>query len=313
MRASSGRDAAGAPPASSAWPGLLAAAWMASSLCGCTNDYDGLAGSAASTGSASSSGAGGATGSGGAGGAGAASSSSASNGGSAGDGGAGGGLDESLIFAHTKSAFYRYRPEANTLLKAADFDGCHDVKDIALDNVGRMYATSYDGALYTVDTSTGACDELEDSNTGYYPESLGWVPAGAIDQDPWLVAYDGNDYLRIDPASGVSAVVTAGVLGAVEGIDLVAPKGGDGWAIVSGVGCENHCLAPIQLATGAITGVQQAFGVYDVYGLAWHQGIAYGFHHTGAVYAVEPGMPVTLILPDPGGEPEAVVGAASRP
>lgn len=290
----------------------------------CTNDFDAIEpmpSSAASSGATGSGAGGGASASSGAAGPGGASASSARGSGGAGPGGGGGnggaGPRPSRIWLHSKYAFYRYQPESDTITKVADFQDCSDIEEIAVDDAMHMWATSYDGILYEVNMVDGACIELGDHNSGYYPESLAWVPAGVLGTDfpaePALVAYRDQAYARIDLSTTSAASVQEGALGSFEAIDLTVPATGDAWALVEGPGCADHCLTAIDPATGATMGQPQEFGTLDMYGLAWHDGTAYGFHHSGKVLAIEPGQQVFVAHAVQVGDPDEIVGAASAP
>ncbi len=108
------------------------------------------------------------------------------------------------VYAHSPTTLYRLDPNTLQVDTVADFNGCGEVIDIALDKDSNLYGTSFTG-LYRINRDTAVCTEIA---TGSYPNSLSFVPAGVLDPaNEVLVAYLDADYIRIDVTTGAITTI----------------------------------------------------------------------------------------------------------
>ena len=200
---------------------------------------------------------------------------------STGQGGAG---EIAEVFGHSGSVLYRLDPVTKVVTTVGPFSGCdQSVIDIALDKDSNLYATTF-GGLYHVEKTTAACSLIQ---SGSYPNSLSFVPAGTLDPSvEALVGYLGDQYVRIDPVSGnVSAVGLLQGNGLLSSGDVVSVKGGKSYLTVKGTACAD-CLVEINPATGKMLNNLGDVGFTDVFGLAFWAGSVYGFTNAGELFEV---------------------------
>jgi hypothetical protein len=252
----------------------LAVAWL--TLLGCSagsSDNGNSAGSAAEGGFSASGGSSGETG--------------GQGGGflTTGGGGEGGAAEEiAEVFGHTASELYRLDPETKAVSLVNTFSGCNTVIDIALDKDSTLVATSVDG-VYEVDKLTAACTLIQ---TGDYPNSLSFIPAGTLDPNvEALVGYRGDEYVRIDPQTGsIQSIGYLGGNGLLSSGDVVSVKGGSSYLTVTGIDCPSDCLVEINPSTGAMITNWGPLGYSAVYGIAFWAGSVYGFDAAGNLFEV---------------------------
>lgn len=197
------------------------------------------------------------------------------------------------VYAHSPTTLYRLNP--NTLLvdTVADFNGCGEVIDIALDKDSNLYGTSFTG-LYRINRDTAVCTLIA---TGSYPNSLSFVPAGVLDPtNEVLVAYLGSDYIRIDVTTG--AITTIGTIGGglSSSGDIVSVEGGGTYLTVEGPNCDD-CLIQVNPADGGLQRNWGELGFPDVWGLAYWGGVAYGFDDNGSAFSIEFGASTVTTTP----------------
>lgn len=186
------------------------------------------------------------------------------------------------VYAHSDTTLYRLNPNTLVVDTIADFVGCGEVIDIALDKNSLLYGTSFSG-LYSINRDTAVCTEIA---TGNYPNSLSFVPAGVLEpSEEVLVAYRGADYLRIDVSTG--AISNIGSIG--EGFfssgDIVSVEGGGTYLTVNGPDC-NDCLVEVNPADGSLLRNWGPLGSKNVWGLAFWGGVAYGFDNDGSAFEI---------------------------
>ena len=201
-------------------------------------------------------------------------------------GGGDGGAPEEIaeVFGHTASELYRLDPETKAVTLVNTFNGCNTVIDIALDKDSKLVATSVDG-VYVVDKLTAACTLIQ---TGDYPNSLSFIPAGTLDPNvEALVGYRGDEYVRIDPQSGsIQSLGYLGGNGLFSSGDVVSVKGGSSYLTVTGNDCPTDCLVEIDPSTGALITNWGPLGYSAVYGIAFWAGSVYGFDAAGNLFEV---------------------------
>ena len=201
-------------------------------------------------------------------------------------GGGDGGAPEEIaeVFGHTASELYRLDPETKAVTLVNTFNGCNTVIDIALDKDSKLVATSVDG-VYVVDKLTAACTLIQ---TGDYPNSLSFIPAGTLDPNvEALGGYRGDEYVRIDPQSGsIQSLGYLGGNGLFSSGDVVSVKGGSSYLTVTGNDCPTDCLVEIDPSTGALITNWGPLGYSAVYGIAFWAGSVYGFDAAGNLFEV---------------------------
>lgn len=264
----------------------------------------GTGGSAA--GSAGTSGTAGAGGVGGAGGTGLTGGSAGSSGGISGASGSGAGgsaggiptcqpdMVEAEVFAHGAITLYRIDPNTLQLTTVGGLDCGASVIDIALDQHGQMFGTTYT-SLVKIDKTTGACTTV---TSGTFPNSLSFVPAGTVHPDKEaLVGYNGATYIEIDPDTG--SITELGSLGdstLQSSGDIVSVIGGATYLTVKGGSCAD-CLVKVDPKTGAIQQNLGDIGYGSVFGLAFWGGVVYGFTKSGEVFSYDIVSHATALVP----------------
>jgi hypothetical protein len=214
--------------------------------------------------------------------------------------GQGGAGEVAEVFGHSADVLYRLDPVTKVVTTVAPFSGCDSaVIDIALDKDSNIYATTPSG-LYHVDKTTAVCTLIQ---TGVYPNSLSFVPAGTLDPNvEALVGYQGDQYIRIDPVSGsVSSVGSAWNNGLFSSGDVVSVKGGKSYLTVNGSSCSD-CLVEIDPKTGSMVKNWGALNFTAVYGIAFWAGSVYGFTNAGELFEVSfpNGVLMTSMINAPG-------------
>lgn len=245
--------------------------------CGCASGSDGNPGGTGGDGG----GTGGAD-TGGAGGAGASGSGGLNVGGQGGDTT----VLIAEVFGHSAETLYRLDPDTKAVSVVADFNGCTDVIDIALDKDSNIIGTTLDG-IYGIDKDTAACTHIA---TGDYPNSLSFVPAGTVDANvEALVGYLDADYVRIDPQTGVQTTIQAGALtnGLISSGDIVSVKDGNTYLTVKAGACNTtDCLIEVDPTTGTQLKMWGDIGFDGVFGIAFWAGSVYGFTRDGELFEI---------------------------
>lgn len=188
------------------------------------------------------------------------------------------------VFGHSDSVLYRVDTISRSVTEVGPFNGCSSVNDIALDETSSIYAST-GTELFYVETNTGNCTRI---STGTFPNSLSFVPAGTVEPDrEALVGFQGGDYVKIDPRSGVVTKIGAIGGGLESSGDVVSAKGGKTFVTVRGKGCtDSDCLIEIDPATGALTKNWGPIGKTQVFGLAFWGGELYAFTNAGELVLV---------------------------
>ncbi len=217
-------------------------------------------------------------------------------------GGQGGGkpVGETEVFGHSPNTLYKLDPVTKEITTVGTFLGCAtEVIDIAIDQFGGMIGTTFDG-LYKIDKTTAQCTFIK---SGDFPNSLSFVPAGTLDPNvEALVGFEGSNYVRIDPVSGVKSDITIGALGGyVSSGDVVSVIGGGTYLTVTGgpEGCYD-CILEVDPTTGGVKKNIGPLGHSSVYGLAFWGGAAYGFDGSGKLFQIDLATGVSTVIPQPG-------------
>jgi hypothetical protein len=218
----------------------------------------------------------------------------------AGGAGQGGGAPvEAEVFAHSASTLYRLDPITKMVTVVGPFSGCDAVIDIAIDEDGVMFGTTF-GGLYRIDRSTAACTFIA---SGGYPNSLSFVPKGTVDpNEEALVGYVGDTYTRIDKATGSMSNIGSLGGGYVSSVDVVSVIGGGTYLTVNGNGC-GDCIVQVDPTTGALVSLIGPLNRASVFGLAFWGGSAYGFNDFGALFQIELSTGAATDIPMPDAPP----------
>jgi hypothetical protein len=207
------------------------------------------------------------------------------------------------VYAHSADTLYKLEPISKTVtvvgkFPCVDFDtsGGLGMWDIALDKDGKMFGSLKDstmgGKLVSIDKSTAACSTVASGNS--LPNSMAFVPAGVLDPDQEvLVGFDQSSYVRIDKTTG--AVSTIGSLNpnstgkTLESSgDVVSIIGGGTYAtVVDSYGTGADMIVEIDPKTGEATKLIGVTGFYDIWGLGYWGGIAYGFNEPGKLIQID--------------------------
>ena len=204
---------------------------------------------------------------------------------------------EAVVYAHSANTLYKLDPTTKAVSVVGDFSGCSSVIDIAIDQSGNGYVTTY-SAFYKVDLSTAVCTFVAN---GSYPNSLSFVPKGALDPNvESLVGYFGAKYVRIDPATGAVSTIGGLTGGYQSSVDIVSVIGGGTFLTVNGNGC-NDCLLQVDPKTGNVVQSYGAVNHGSVFGLAFWAGTVYGFDDAGQMFSIawQNGAIATTDIPVP--------------
>jgi len=201
------------------------------------------------------------------------------------------------VFGHSDNTLYRVDTVTRAVTEVGVFNGCTNVNDIALDESSSIYASTATELFY-VETNTGNCTRIAQ---GTFPNSLSFVPAGTLEADrETLVGFQGGDYVRIDPKSGVVTKVGAIGDGLQSSGDIVSAKGGKTFVTVTGKGCtDSDCLIEIDPKTGALAHNWGPIGKTQVFGLAFWAGDLYAFTNAGELVLVTIDTGVLVATPVP--------------
>ena len=194
-----------------------------------------------------------------------------------------------LLYAHSADALYRYDGVALTRIGSitgvAPAPADSTAIDLAVDRNGQGYLTTFSG-FYRIDLGTGVATLVR---SGAYPNSLSFVPAGALDPNQEvLVAYDGATYLRINTTTGITTTLGSLGGGYVSSGDIVSVAGGGTFVTVTPTGCTDCVdnLVRINPQTGAMQLDYGSVGRENVYGLAYWAGVFYGFAGDGVAFTI---------------------------
>jgi hypothetical protein len=203
------------------------------------------------------------------------------------------------VYGHSADTLYRLDPDTKAVTVVGPFAGCTSVIDIAIDATSRLFGTT-SSSLYAIDKATAKCTHIA---SGSYPNSLSFVPKGTVDANvEALVGYEGSDYVRIDPSTGVKIKIGSLGQGLVSSGDIVSVKGGPTYLTVTGSGCSD-CLVEVDPKTGALTKNWGDVKHANVFGLAFWAGSVYGFDDVGELFEVKivGGALTTTAIAIPGG------------
>lgn len=227
-----------------------------------------------------------------------------------------GGATAGRVYAHTRDTLYLFEPTSKKLTEIGKFDCMNgdDMIDIALDRAGAMYGTGFH-KFVSIDPSNAKCQLVSElTDGGYYPNSLSFIPIGALDATKEaLVGYRQfntdsqslfEDYMRIDPTTGDiqqqgnlnPAAGTNGVYFDVSG-DLIAlsKDNNRAYAIVrpdqtldaGALAKDTDYLAEINPSTGEIKSILGPTSQWETYGFGYWAGKGYGFSSDGRVTAID--------------------------
>ena len=211
----------------------------------------------------------------------------------------GGQIEVAEVYGHSPTVLYRLDPNTKAVTVVGSFSGCSSVIDIALDKDSNLIGTTFDG-IYAIDRDTAACSLIA---SGSYPNSLSFIPENTLDPAvEALVGYEGDQYIRIDPATGNKQYVGASWgTGLSSSGDVVSVKGGKSFLTVTGPGCPSDCLIEIDPADGSIVHNWGPLGYSAVYGIAFWAGSVYGFSEAGELFEVSfpNGVLTTTLIAQP--------------
>jgi hypothetical protein len=225
-----------------------------------------------------------------------------------------GGKPPGRVYAHTADTLYLLDPLAKKLQaigKLSCFNADAGTQfdrllDIAIDRDGLMYGTSDLGFL-SINPVDATCRYIRDDALITYPNSLGFVPIGTVDQtketlvgfqdEPGKVNH-GTVYVKIDLATGAVAKVgdlnppSAAVNYRSSG-DLISliRNGNKAYLTVKKMDVDADSLtdelAEFDPATGTIKTIIGDTHTQNIWGLGQWAGTAYGFSATGAIVEID--------------------------
>jgi hypothetical protein len=204
-----------------------------------------------------------------------------------------------IIYVHSPDTLFTFDPTTSMLTQVAKFTTCTqttttEVIDLAIDSSNNAYVTTVDG-VYSLNVSTAACTLIQ---TGGYPNSLSFVPAGTVDPSvEALVGYFGSEYVRVDTSTGAITDIGSLSSGYASSGDIVSVKGGGTFLTVTGNGC-GDCLLQVDPSTGDVIQSYGALPHGAVYGLGYWAGSLYGFDNGGDIFSISGGGDAGLVTSD---------------
>jgi hypothetical protein len=179
-----------------------------------------------------------------------------------------------------------------TLTRIATTQNCNGgIEELALSRTGAMYASAFTGgALFRVNFNgtIGQCMQISSNSI---PFSLTFVAPGVLAPTEMLAGYDPNgNYLRVDPANGQMITIKAGALrDNHRPSGDVAGHGKLGYLSATNNNCKpRDCLLEVDLEKGDEKSRLGDFPEERIFGLAYANGLVYGFADQGQIYVVRP-------------------------
>ncbi len=195
------------------------------------------------------------------------------------------------IFAHTSSALYRLELKNKAFVLVGNFTFNKyqgEVTDIAIDRKDTLYAITYTD-LFTCKTSNAACTWLMTLPQSF--NGMTFVHSGTIypDQDALIGIANSGGWYHVQYAASPPAVVQLGSYGSGYGSsgDAFSVKGIGTFATATKLGSPSDVLVKVDPMTGKVLSEVGATGVYGLWGVAWWQGVAYGFSSGGTIYEID--------------------------
>lgn len=210
------------------------------------------------------------------------------------------------VWAHSAGTLYKLEPFSKVTTRIGDFNGCSgSVIDIALDKNGQMYGTT-PGSLEQIDKHTAKCTTINSNNS--YPNSLTFVPAGTLDPNQEvLVGFEGDQYVRIDPATGNKSTVGSlnpnstgkTFLSSGNVVSIIGDKTYLTVKVTPDLGSDG--IIEVDPKTGKALKLIGATGQQDIFGLGYWAGTAYGFTNGGQIFAIDlmTGKSTNIPIPNP--------------
>jgi len=244
-----------------------------------------------------------------------------------------GGTGSGRVYAHTQDTLYLFDPTTKKLTTIGKFDCMNGdvVIDIALDRSGAMFGTGFHKFI-SIDPSNAKCQLISEfTDGGYYPNSLTFIPIGALDDTKEaLVGYRQfnasdsqalfEDYMRIDPTTGdITAQGNLNQNGPTNGVyfdvsgDLIAlsKDNNRAYAVVrpdptldaGSLSKTTDYLAEIDPKTGAMKTLIGPTNQWQTYGFGYWAGKGYGFSSDGRITAIDmkTGAATDVLTLDAGG------------
>lgn len=197
------------------------------------------------------------------------------------------------LYAHTATMLWRLDLSTGQFTEVGPFGfdkNKGDVTDIALDKTGQLFATTHND-LFQCGLEDAKCVWLAKMPGTYF--GLSYVPAGTIDPNAETLVGIENDgtWSSITFANGKATIKSLGSYGGgwQSSGDMFSVEGIGTYATLKGKG-DFDTLAKVNPKTGKIEqiiGGTAKTGVKSLFGLAWWQGVTYGFSSDGNVYTLD--------------------------
>lgn len=196
------------------------------------------------------------------------------------------------LYAHTKDTLYRLDLQAGqfTLVAKFTFDkSAGSVTDIALDASGKLYSIT-DHDLFACEAASAICKWVTKfPGTGTF-NGLSFVPKGTVDVGETLIgiATDGS-WNKIDFTGAAAKVTKLGDYGGtwLSSGDAFSVEGIGTYATLKTAKSTSDTLALVDPKDGTLLKIIGDTGVKQLFGLAWWQGVFYGFSADGNVYTLD--------------------------
>jgi len=194
------------------------------------------------------------------------------------------------LYAHTSDTLYRLDLKAGAFVKVGYFSfdkNPGSVTDIALDSSGKLFAVTFDD-VFECSVNKASCAWLSSLPNSF--NGLTFVAKGVVDPN-------GESLIGISTSGSWNQII---VTGKTAKIVYLGQYGG-GWSSsgdsfsVDGIGTyatvkgmsSSDSLVQVDPKNGKVLKVIGATGVSELYGLAWWNGVFYGFSADGNAYTLD--------------------------
>lgn len=194
------------------------------------------------------------------------------------------------IYAHSPTELYTIDPNSWMPVDVGPFGGADSMTDLAVTPANEIYVVSESGALYQVDSATGAATPVMNAPDpgGHFFNGLTFLPDGQ------LLAVDVGGLVAIlDPVARTVTTLGSYGMGYASAGDLVAVADGTLYAISSSspleadISAYNNLLVVIDPSTGTATPVGP-IGFGNLFGVASYSGMLIGFTSAGQIVQIDP-------------------------
>jgi hypothetical protein len=194
------------------------------------------------------------------------------------------------LYAHTSDTLYRLDLALKGIVEVGKFSFDKQkglVTDIAVDEGGQLYAITHED-LFKCAIANAKCTWLADLPSEF--NGLTFVEKGTVDpvQDALIGISEAGAWTHVQFSGGKVKLVKLGQYpsGWLSSGDAFSVFGIGCYATLKGKG-NSDTLVKVDPKNGKILEFVGETGVSKLFGLAWWQGVLYGFSSSGGVYSLD--------------------------